>query len=958
MREVRKILYLGNSTEPYQTLSQIFINFKIEFEIEKASNRNEFIEKSAEGNYCLVFIDSGILKTDKIDIIPFIEKTDKTRPIVLLTDGEPVNESLFEINKNYSKIFIIDSNDFQKSLDLMISFFIEQKPIRNFEKTQGELEISLQKYKVLFESFPFGITITDSSGKILESNYISEALLGLNKNEQSKRTYDSKEWKIIRVDGTPMPPEEFASVRAMKENRIVRNIEMGIVKENDVVTWINVTAAPIPLQKYGVAIIYNDITDKKNAEEKLSLNEERLRYALDATSDALWDWDIEKQSIYFSPRFYTMLKYEPYEFILDLEKFKSLIHPDDVDRVISMIMEYIEAARDHHRIEFRMMSKEQSWRWILSRGKIVERDASGKPKRLVGTHNDFSERKRIEEDLWRKNRSLRIMSECNSVLIKAKREDELGNEVCKIISQIGNYPLVWIGLSQKDFNRSITPIASFGREIDDLVSLGFTWSDDEKGQSPIGKAIKRSSYSLVRNIKSDKDYIIWIGDALNNGYKSILSIPLIVNNSTIGGLVIYSSEYNDFDDDEINLLSELADDISYGIQSLRAHQEQEKLREQLFQSQKSEAIGRLAGGIAHDFNNILTIIQGNADLLSYHSVNNPLFNNFLSQIKNAADKAASLTHQLLAFSRKEIVQPKVLNLNKLIRDMEKMVFRLIGEDIKLKVELDQGLLNIKADQSNIDQILMNLIVNARDAMPNGGVLQLKTSNVDISKDEVLLNRNFVEGKFVNLIVKDNGFGIPSEIIDKIFDPFFTTKQRGKGTGLGLSVVEGIVTQNKGFIQVESEVGVGTKFSIYLPATDSRLTNESYNDQESILLSGKGKKILVIEDESIIRDLVKNILQMREFTIFEAATIAEAFTLLEQEKGQFNLIFSDIVLPDGSGIDFFEAAILRYPKLKVIFTSGYADERAKWSKIQDRQYPFIAKPFKIKDILLEIKNQMV
>jgi len=952
-----RILYIDDSKNDRELARHVFENDSHNFEIVLVSNRKNFEEELTNSNYDLILTDFNILGIDGFQIVDVVRAINTDVPIIVIT-GTGSEEAAVELMKKGISDYVIKSAAHIQKLPSIVLSILENQKIKNDKiKAQHELEISLQKYRVLFESFPLGVTVTDSSGTIVESNDESERLLGISKNIQMQRKYDSKEWKIIKTDGTSMLADEFASVRAAKENRLIKDVEMGVVKDDNNISWINVTAAPIPLEGYGVAITYSDITEKKKAEEYLRINEERLRYALDATSDALWDWDIENQKVYFSPRYYSLLGYETGEFEPSLDSFKSMIHPDDVDKVFTVIEEYYYYNREHHEVEFRMRSKSGGWLWILSRGKIVGRKTDGSPRRMVGAHTDLTLRRKNDEDLRRKNRALRILSECNGAIVKSKEENELSDKVCRIISSIGEYPLVWIGLAVEDEYKSILPVASYGRDINEILARNMTWNDDDRGKCSAGKAIRNCHVTLIRNIRSDQDQILWLGDSLQHGYNSILSLPLLVGDRCKGVLSIYSSEINDFDSEEIKLLAELTDDIAYGILSIRTKNDQEKLRDQLFQAQKSEAIGRLAGGIAHDFNNILTIILGNAELMTYNMDNIELAFKQLGQIKMAAEKAASLTHQLLAFSRKEIIQPRILCINSLVLEMESLLHRLIGEDIHLTVKLDPDLLKIKADHSHIDQVIMNLVVNARDAMPNGGKINIKTYNSLTDETHIHRNQNAKIGSYAVLEVEDNGNGIKKEIISKIFDPFFSTKSSGKGTGLGLSVVDGIVSQNQGWIDVESEIGKGSSFKVYFPALEICVEDELSQKEPTALTMGNGEKILVLEDELVIRELVSSTLSMKGYKVFEAMDLSSAFEVLESEKGEFDLVFSDIILPDGSGIDFYEKAIMKYPNLRVIFTSGYADEKAKWESIQNNSYSFIPKPYKIFELLGAIRKKL-
>jgi PAS domain S-box-containing protein len=365
--------------------------------------------------------------------------------------------------------------------------------------------------------------------------------------------------------------------------------------------------------------------------------------------------------------------------------------------------------------------------------------------------------------------------------------------------------------------------------------------------------------------------------------------------------------------------------------------------ERLRQSQKMEGIGQLAGGMAHDFNNILTAITGYSDLtLRKLPEDNPLRHN-VEQIKKAGERAASLTRQLLAFSRKQILQPKVLNLNAVVPDMDKMLRRLISEDIDLLMVLDPALGSVKADPSQIEQVILNLFVNARDAMPKGGKLTIETSNVYLSEE---YSRQYVSvrsGHHVMLAVSDNGCGIEEATKKRIFEPFFTTKGTGKGTGLGLSTVYGIVKQSEGSIWVYSEVGKGTTFKVYLPRCDE-VVEEHKQTAPYIQLSREGEMVLLVEDEEMVRGMARQVLEMNGYHVLEASHGKEALRICEQHKGRIDLMVTDVVMPQMGGQELAECLASSRPETRVLFVSGYTDDAIVHHGVLNEGVNFLQKPF--------------
>ena len=414
---------------------------------------------------------------------------------------------------------------------------------------------------------------------------------------------------------------------------------------------------------------------------------------------------------------------------------------------------------------------------------------------------------------------------------------------------------------------------------------------------------------------------------------------------------ILSSPY--FRENEVIGLQGIARDIT---ERKRAEEEREKMQAQLIQAQKMESIGTLAGGVAHDFNNLLTTIQGYAQLAMMSlKESDPFYENF-KEIQQASVRAAKLTRQLLLFSRQQPMDLHSMTLNETVDNLMKMLKRLIGEDITVQTDLDPNLWTNMADPGNMEQVIMNLVVNARDAMPEGGKNTIKTENVDIDEGYCEINNYARPGKFACLSVEDTGIGMDKEIIQHIFEPFFTTKGVGKGTGIGLSVVHGIVKQHEGWINVYSEPGRGSAFKVYLPVSSVESKGEAKEEVISIQdCHGKGERILLVEDDDGIREFAKRVLVESGYVGFEAANAEEALNIFGKEKGDFHLVFSDVVLPEKSGLQLVEQLLCRKPELKVLLTSGYTDQKSQWPVICEKGYRFIQKPYGLTDLLRVVRE---
>ncbi|MGH9731319.1 MAG: ATP-binding protein, partial [Candidatus Acidiferrales bacterium] len=370
--------------------------------------------------------------------------------------------------------------------------------------------------------------------------------------------------------------------------------------------------------------------------------------------------------------------------------------------------------------------------------------------------------------------------------------------------------------------------------------------------------------------------------------------------------------------------------------------ERKQLEEQLYLSQKLEAIGRLSGGVAHDFNNLLGVIIGYSEALQRQMGTDHPFREAIEEIQNAGNRAAALTQQLLAFSRKQVLEPKVIDLNMVVSEVEKMLRRLIGEDIALKISLNERLGMVKADRGQIDQVILNLAVNARDAMPKGGKLIIETLNAELTVADVNRYRYVIPGPYVLLKVTDTGCGMGAELQTHIFEPFFTTKEQGKGTGLGLATVYGVIKQSGGYIWVESEVGKGATFKVYLPRVEE--ARDAAPERTTFGRPQRSRTILLVEDEHSLRKLTRNTLQEAGHTVLEACDASEALDVSKRTDSPIDLLLTDVVMPGMSGRMLADELAALRPGIKVIYMSGYTDGDVATHGVLQSGISFLRKPF--------------
>lgn len=504
-----------------------------------------------------------------------------------------------------------------------------------------------------------------------------------------------------------------------------------------------------------------------------------------------------------------------------------------------------------------------------------------------------------------------------------KRYDELvenANDCIFTLDFEGNFTAV---------NRAVGNVTGYRRE--EILKMNFADILDSENRDYIGKLLdpqNTQNPSAINEVKI-------IGKDGRTTFLEISSRPLSLQDSRTS-------------------IENIARDVTHRHLMQEAQEALRKSEEQLIQSQKLESVGRLAGGIAHDFNNMLTAINGYSDLiLSRIDETNPLRQNVV-EIKKAGERSTALTQQLLAFSRKQILKPEIISINQTVNDTGTLLERLIGEDISLVKILDYNVKSVEVDPSQLSQVIVNLAVNARDAMPMGGTLTIETKNIYLDDEFAKTNFDGQGGEFVMLSVSDTGIGMNEEVLQQIFEPFFTTKETGKGTGLGLATVYGFIKQSNGGITVESRQGDGTVFKIFLPCAAE--SSEKTKPESSKELSKNGAEtILLVEDEEMVRNLSREILLSCGYRVIEAANGADALKVCGKDAIKIDLLLTDVVMPEMSGRELWEKLVAKYPRLKVLFTSGYTDDMVVHSGIRNDETNFLQKPFSIDALMRKVRE---
>ena len=505
--------------------------------------------------------------------------------------------------------------------------------------------------------------------------------------------------------------------------------------------------------------------------------------------------------------------------------------------------------------------------------------------------------------------------------------------------------------SEKKYRRIFENIQDVYYESSlDGIILEISPSIENVSQYKRKELIGRSLYDIYTNPEERDEFVKFI---LDKGKVNDFKISLTDKDGSQHPCSVTALLVKDEQGNPIKFIGSMHD-IS---ERKQAEEERKKLEAQLRQAQKMEAVGTLAGGVAHDFNNLLTVIIGNAQLALMDVVKDESLRKKIEEIEKSGDKAASLTRQLLAFSRKQVIKPEVLDFNELLTGIEKMLARLIGEDVELLMIPEPALWQVEVDPGQMEQVIMNLAINARDAMPRGGKLTIETANMDL--DESYFYEHGIKnepGPYVILAVSDTGSGLDKETQKHIFEPFFTTKEVGKGTGLGLSTVYGIVKQNNGFVWVYSEPGQGSTFKVYLPGAEGDADSEEKQRLPVIELGGS-ETVLIVEDDDGLRKFAQNALQQHGYRVLDAENGEDALKVGKAHEGPIHLMITDVVMPRMGGKEAAERLQSLYPQMKVIYMSGYTDNAIVHHGVLAPGLNFLQKPFSAEGLARKVREAL-
>ncbi len=733
------------------------------------------------------------------------------------------------------------------------------------ERLESRARITEEKYRHILEQADDGVLIADDRGVVIEVNRQAAAMLGRTTEEIIGDPFSDFVIDDQRdyVHRLQQSPAQEVRLRAN---------DLFFKRPDGKVLCAEASIARVALSDQSLQlVILRDVTERRRTEAALRESDENQRMVLENIDEIVYrvttpvDDSMRGEVHFVSPQVETLLGYAPEEFIKDRDLWFKLIHPEDLSAVITRTQEIVSGEMVGTRV-YRIRDKfDGDYHWIEDRV-VFKRVGSNSSLTMFGVARDVTERMRAEEA---RARLVAILEATPDFVATATPDGRAF--YC---------------------NKSARRMLGIGDEVD-LATVRIAdghpkWAEEAMLRDGLPSAIRDG---------------LWTGESAflaPDGREIPVSQLIVAHKARDGSLEYFST---------------IARDLT----------ERKRLEEQIRQSQKMEAIGRLAGGIAHDFNNLLTAILGYSHLVEAElGVGHPLRGD-VEQIRMAGERAAALTRQLLAFSRKQVLLPEVLDLNLVVTETEKMLRRLIGEDVELVTKLEPTLDRVKIDRSQIEQVIMNLAVNSRDAMPEGGRLTIETRNVHLDARLIWGDVPIEPGSYILLAVSDTGTGMDEATKSQIFEPFFTTKGQGKGTGLGLAMVYGIVRQSGGHVWVYSEVGEGTTFKIYLPREEGETRGARRRAELPAEQLMGTETVLVVEDDEAVRDLACGLLRSCGYTVVTSRTPEEAQENARDYSGQIHLLLTDVVMPGMSGSELARRVASIRPEIKVLFMSGYTDE---------------------------------
>jgi PAS domain S-box-containing protein len=739
-----------------------------------------------------------------------------------------------------------------------------------------------------FEHSGVGLAIISMDGRWLRVNHALADLLGTRADDLVGYLVDA------RTHPDDVPADREAMRLLMAGECLTYNIEKRFVAGSGDIVWALVNVSMVPAQEGQPAHLIagvQDITERKKTESDLRAAEERYRSVTHASGEVIWDWDLASNAVVWDPGTGPLLDYQRSELGDTADWWYDRLHPEDRERVIESLNHAIAQKVTTWSEEYRFRRSDGDYAVVQDRASIVP-DETGAPVRVVSGMAELAESRRAEP---------RLQHVLDGLPLGIWMVDRNG----RIVLENAASQRIWGALR--------------GQSLDQLASLGIKMTAGEKrletGDWGVSRALASGTSSGPEEVSLE----------LPDGTRKVIRSSAVPIRNSEGATV-----------GAVSVSEDLTETLA-GEAAARIREEQER------QADKMSAIGRLAGGVAHDFNNLLTGILSYAELVLQELRPNDPLRADMEQIQHAGQRAAGLTRQLLAFSRRQVLQPKVISIPALLSQLEPMLGRLLGSTVALDVLVEPTTGNVLVDASQLEQVLVNLMLNARDALPRGGRVAISGRNTPGAPD--IPSR---EEGYVVLSVRDTGVGMDEATQSHIFEPFFTTKHGSGGTGLGLSTVYGIVEQSGGHIRVDTAPGQGTEFTIYLPRY--RGPQPAVVSPERRQTRGGSETLLLVEDEATVRASVRRLLEWYGYRVLEAGNGNEALRIFQENAGAIDLVLTDLVMPEMGGQELVELLRVHSPRLRVVFMSGYAERNIANNGAFPPGTAFVEKPFTV-DILM-------
>jgi len=707
-----------------------------------------------------------------------------------------------------------------------------------------------------------------------------------------------REFVGFSEDDRPLTPLDWPLARTVLSSESVRGEEIRIHRGDGTQGFVRMSSAPVRDSEGKVVAavgIVVDVTEQRLAERSVRASDERFRLVARATNDVIWDWDLRSNALVWNDAVETVFGHRQSDIRPHVEWWHEHLHPEDRERVTAGLYGVIDHGSSGWSDQYRYRRADGTYAVVVDRG-YVTRDASGTAVRMIGAITDVTDRTRSEA-------AIRFQAQLLNAVQQAV-----------IATDPGGMVIFWNKFAEDLYGW--TSSEAVGRRIQELTPSPFL---RDHGSEIVERTAAGGS---------------WTGEFLVQG-KSGKAFPALLTSSP-------------FLDDKGNILGLVG--VSIDLTERRS------LEEQFRQSQKMDAVGRLAGGIAHDFNNLLTVIRLNTEIIIEGLDPADPRAEDVTQIRNAADRASALTRQLLAFSRKQILQPRVLDLNSVVTSLEPMLQRLIGEDITISSSPGaRGY--VVADPGQLEQVLVNLVVNARDAMPQGGRITIETLNTALDENYSSEHSPVIPGRYIALTVGDTGIGMDKDTKEHAFDPFFTTKEAGKGTGLGLATVYGIVKQSGGYVWIYSEPGLGSTIKVYLPEVSAAAAfTSAVEGPATAKAAPRGSEtILLVEDEDAVRSLACRILEKQGYRVLSAEHGRAAMEIATREEAHIDMVLTDIVMPGLNGRGLVEKLTGIRPTIKSLYMSGYTDDDIVRRGFVEPSKAFLQKPFTSQALIQTVRK---